>query len=35
MLTAWYIESLFTVDAEGARRLAEKIQKAPLASSVA
>jgi hypothetical protein len=30
-LTAWYEEALLAVDAEGARRLVEKIQKAPLA----
>jgi hypothetical protein len=30
-LTAWYEEALLAVDAESARRLVEKIQKAPLA----
>jgi predicted transposase YdaD len=34
-LTAWYEEALLAVDAEGGRRLAEKIQKAPLPSKVA
>jgi hypothetical protein len=33
-LSSWYEEALFLVDAEGARRLAEKIQKAPLPSPV-
>jgi hypothetical protein len=34
-LTSWYEEALLAVDAEGARRLAEKIQKAPLPSTAA
>jgi hypothetical protein len=29
-LTIWYTEALFVVDAEGARRLADKIQHAPV-----
>jgi hypothetical protein len=29
MLNVWYEEALGIVDAEGARRLAEKIEKAP------
>ena len=29
-LKAWHQEALYVADAEGARRLAEKIQKAPL-----
>ena len=30
ILKAWQQEALYVADAEGARRLAEKIQKAPL-----
>ncbi|MEO5730997.1 MAG: hypothetical protein ABI134_32170, partial [Byssovorax sp.] len=30
LLKAWHEEALLAIDAEGARRLAEKIQKAPL-----
>ena len=33
-LTVWYEEALQAVDAEGARRLAEKIEKAPLVPAI-
>ena len=34
-LSSWYEEALLAVDEEGALRLTEKIQKAPLPSSAA